>query len=238
MLALRSLLFTVFLFVSALIGGSLVLLLFWAPFRIKWAVARGWANSCLWAGRTLCGMRVLTEGREHLPAEPSIALIKHTTALETYWQIHALPPQAWVLKQELLWVPLFGWGLQLAMAPIGVRRGGGIKAVRRVIEQGKQRLERGLWIGIFPEGTRVPPGKTRRYGISGAALAKEVGCPVVPVAHNAGDFWPKRGLLKRPGHVRFCIGPPVDARGMNAEEINLKAQEWIEAKMREISSLY
>ncbi len=237
MLALRSLLFTAFLFVSALIGGSLVLLLFWAPFRVKWAVARAWANSCLWAGRAFCGMRVVTEGQEHLPAEPSVALIKHTTALETYWQIHALPPQAWVLKQELLWIPLFGWGLQLAMRPIGVRKGG-MKAVRRVIEQGKQRLDRGLWVGIFPEGTRVPPGETQRYGISGAALAKEVGCPVVPVAHNAGDFWPKRGLLKRPGHIRFCIGPPVDPRGMNAEEINRKVQEWIEAKMREISSLY
>ena len=238
MLTIRSMLFTLSLFVSALIGGAVELLIFWAPFKWKWGVARAWAGYNLWAGRILCGMRVITEGSENLPGEPSVALIKHTTAMETYWQIWGLPPQVWVLKRELLLIPLFGWGVGLVMKPIAINRKAGGPAVRQVIEQGRQKLAQGLWISMFPEGTRVPPGETRRYGVSGAAVAKEVGCPIVPVAHNAGDFWPRRGLRKHAGTIRFCIGPPIDPAGRSPKETNLIAQEWIENKMREISALY
>ena len=238
MLTIRSLLFTLSLFLSSLIGGTLVLLIFWAPFEWKWATARGWANYNLWAGKFFCGMEVITEGSENLPDEPSVALIKHTTAMETYWQIAALPPQVWVLKRELLLVPLFGWGVGLVMKPIAINRKAGGPAVRQVIEQGKDRLSRGLWISMFPEGTRMPPGETKRYGVSGAAVAKEFGCPIVPVAHNAGDLWPRRGLRKQAGTIRFCIGPPIDATGQSPKETNLIAQDWIENKMREISSTY
>lgn len=238
MLALRSLVFTSFLFASAFIGGTLELLFFWAPFRVRWAIARGWARSNLWAGRVFCGMHIVTDGTENLPEAPCVVLIKHTTTLETYWQIHALPPQVWVLKRELLWIPLFGWGVGLVLRPIAIDRRGGRAAVQQVIEQGKDRLARGRWVTIFPEGTRMPPGETRRYGISGAALAAEVGCPVVPVAHNAGDFWPRRGFLKRPGTVRFCIGPPIDPTLQEPEQTNAIAQAWIEERMVEISSLY
>ena len=238
MLTLRSLLFTLSLFVSAIIGGTLELLIFWAPFKWKWRLARAWAGYNLWAGRVLCGMRVVTEGSENLPDVPSVALIKHTTAMETYWQIWGLPPQVWVLKRELLLIPLFGWGVGLVMKPIAINRKAGGPAVRQVIEQGRKKLAEGLWISMFPEGTRVAPGETRRYGVSGAAVAKEVGCPIVPVAHNAGDFWPRRGLRKHAGTIRFCIGPPIDPAGRSPKETNLIAQEWIENKMREISALY
>ncbi len=238
MLTIRSLLFTLSLFISAIIGGTLELLIFWAPFKWKWALARAWAGYNLWAGRVLCGMRVITEGSENIPDEPSVALIKHTTAMETYWQIWGLPPQVWVLKRELLLIPLFGWGVGLVMKPIAINRKAGGPAVRQVIAQGRKKLAEGLWISMFPEGTRVPPGETRRYGVSGAAVAKEVGCPIVPVAHNAGDFWPRRGLRKHAGTIRFCIGPPIDPAGRSPKETNLIAQEWIENKMREISALY
>ena len=238
MLTIRSLLFTLSLFISAIIGGSLELLIFWAPFRWKWGLARAWAGYNLWAGRVLCGMRVVTEGSENLPDEPSVAYIKHTTAMETYWQIWGLPPQVWVLKRELLLIPLFGWGVGLVMKPIAINRKAGGPAVKQVIEQGRKKLAQGLWISMFPEGTRVPPGETRRYGVSGAAVAKEVGCKIVPVAHNAGDFWPRRGLHKHSGTIRFCIGPPIDPAGRSPKETNLIAQEWIENKMREISALY
>ena len=135
-------------------------------------------------------------------------------------------------------IPLFGWGVGLVMKPIAIDRKAGASAVKQVIKQGRNRIERGLWLTIFPEGTRVPPGQTQRYGASGAAVAVETGCPVVPVAHNAGDFWTKRGLRKFPGHIRFCIGPPIDPAGRTPKEINALAQEWIENKMREISALY
>ena len=238
MLTLRSILFTSYLFVFAFVGGTMELLIFWAPPRAKWAVARAWAASNLWAGKFFCGLDVVTEGTENIPDVASVALIKHTTAMETYWQIAALPAQTWVLKKELLAVPLFGWGVGLVMRPIAIDRKLGGSVVKQVIAQGKDRIGRGLWLTLFPEGTRMPPGETRRYGISGAAVAEETGCPVVPVAHNAGDFWPKRGLRKYPGRVRFCIGPPIDPAGRTPKEINQLAQDWIESKMGEISVLY
>jgi len=237
-LTVRSLLFTAYLFVLAFVGGTIELLIFWALHRVKWAVAKAWANSNLWAGKFFCGLDVVTEGQENIPDTASVALIKHTTAMETYWQIAALPAQTWVLKKELLMIPLFGWGVGLVMRPIAIDRKAGASAVTQVIAQGISRIERGLWLTIFPEGTRMPPGETRRYGVSGAAVAAETGCPVVPVAHNAGDFWPKRGLRKYPGKIRFCIGPPIDPAGRTPKEINRLAQEWIENKMQEISVLY
>lgn len=238
MLTLRSLLFTSWLFATALLGGTIELLIFWAPHRWKWAVAKAWAHGNLWAGRFFCGLDVVTEGAENMPDDASVALIKHTTAMETYWQIAALPAQTWVLKKELVLIPLFGWGVGLVMKPITIDRKTRGSAVKQVIAQGKNRIERGLWVTIFPEGTRVPPGETKRYGVSGAAIAAETGCPVVPVAHNAGDFWPKRGLRKYPGKIRFCIGPAIDPEGRTPKQINDLAQEWIESKMLEISSHY
>ena len=218
--------------------SGIELLFFWAPHRVKWGIAVAWARFCLWAGRVFCGLDVSTEGKENIPAEPCVFLIKHTTAMEAYWQIAALPPSAWVLKRELLWVPVFGWALGFVMKSIAVDRRASGSAVKQVIEQGAQKIASGMSVCIFPEGTRMPPGETKRYGVSGAALAKEAGCLVVPVAHNAGDFWPKRGLRKYPGKIRFCIGPPIDARARSPKETNLLAQQWIENKMGEISRLY
>jgi 1-acyl-sn-glycerol-3-phosphate acyltransferase len=219
-LTLRSLIFTALLFASAIFGAALELLFFWAPFRVKWGIATGWARFSLWAGKFLCGLNVTTEGAENIPEEPSVFLIKHTTAMEAYWQIAALPPSTWVLKRELLWVPVFGWALRLVMKSIAVDRGAGGSAVKQVLAQGKDRIASGKSVCIFPEGTRMAPG------------------PVVPVAHNAGDFWPRRGLRKMPGDIRFCIGPPIDPAGRTPKETNKIAQDWVESKMREISRLY
>jgi 1-acyl-sn-glycerol-3-phosphate acyltransferase len=238
MLAVRSFLFLALFFGAALVLSAAELLVFWAPFRIKWAIAVAWARFSLWAGKLLCGLDVTTEGRENIPDEPAVYLIKHTTILEVYWQIAALPPHAWVLKRELLWLPVFGWALGLVMKSIAIDRKARRSAVKQVIEQGKERLAAGISVSIFPEGTRMPPGETKRYGISGAALAAEAGCKIIPVAHNAGDFWPKRDLVKHPGKIRFVIGPPIDATAQEPRETNLIAQDWIESKMREISKLY
>ena len=238
MLTLRSLIFTFLLFASAILLSGVELLVFWAPFRVKWGVAVTWARFSLWTGRVFCGLDVRTEGAENIPAEPCVFLIKHTTALEAYWQIAALPPQVWVLKRELLWVPVFGWALGAVMKSIAIDRRAGGASIKRVIEQGEQRIASGMSVCIFPEGTRMPPGETRRYGVSGAALAKAAGCLVVPVAHNSGDFWPRRGLRKHPGKIRFIIGPPIDPAERQPKDTNLVAQHWIESKMHEISNLY
>jgi 1-acyl-sn-glycerol-3-phosphate acyltransferase len=237
MLLVRSVLFTAVLFSSGIFGSAVVLLFFWAPFRFRWAIAVAWADFSLWAGKLVTGLDVTTEGKENIQEAPAVYLIKHTTAMETYWQIAELPPSAWVLKRELFYVPIFGWALWL-MNSIGIDRRSSGSAVKQVIAQGKQRIESGLSMCIFPEGTRMPRGESRRYGISGAALAKEVGCMIVPVAHNAGDFWPRRGWRKRPGRIRFCIGPPIDPKDLSAKEANRVAQEWVESKMLEISRIY
>lgn len=237
MLWLRGLLFTIVMYAAALVGSSLVLLLFWAPHNARWVVAKGWADTCVWAGRVICGLDVSTEGQENIPDEPCVFLIKHTTALETYWQIAALPPSSWVLKRELLLLPVFGWSLAV-MKSIAIDRNAGGSAIKQVIEKGKVRIESGISVCIFPEGTRMPPGETRRYGVSGAALAHEAGCPIVPVAHNAGDLWPKRGMAKKPGKIRFCIGPPFRPGDCKPKETNLLVHAWVEDKMNEISSIY
>lgn len=238
MIIIRSLLFTGFLFVTALIGGFIALVTFWAPDRWLWWLTQSWCRLSVWAGEFFCGMYVVVEGRENIPDEPSVLMIKHTTALETYWQVTAFPRTTWVIKREILWIPLFGWAVALLLDPIAINRSSGRRAVKQVIQKGKSKLEDGIWVTVFPEGTRMPPGETRKYGISGAALAEAAGAKIVPVAHNAGDLWRRRGFTKRPGTVRFVIGPPIDASAQPPKETNLLVQDWVERTMNEISTVY
>ena len=235
---LRSLLFLTFGLVSICLFATFALLVFWAPRSFLWGIVVTYCRLTLWAGDFFCGMKVVVEGAENLPDRPSVIMIKHTTTLETYGHVPMFPRTAWVLKREIIWMPVFGWVIGLLFRPIAIRRSARSAAVRQVIEQGKQKLAEGTWVTIFPEGTRMPPGETRRYGVSGAALAKEANVPIVPVAHNAGDLWRRREFTKRPGTVRFVIGPPISAQGRSPRDTNLIVQDWIEGKMREISSAY
>lgn len=198
------------------------------PYRARFALAQVWARVILVALRWTCRLDFRVEGGERLPAGNHIALMKHSSSWETVAQAVLLPPQVWVLKRELTWIPFVGWGIR-QMRAIAVNRGAGPSAVRDVVEQGKARLEEGEWVVIFPEGTRMPPGETRRYGVSGAMLASETGRLIVPVAHDAGYYWPRRGLLKRPGTIRVVIGPPIETAGRDPRTLNSEAQAWIEA---------
>ncbi|MHB8536375.1 MAG: lysophospholipid acyltransferase family protein [Sulfuricaulis sp.] len=219
--------------ISAAIYAPLVLPTALLPFAVRYRIIRQWARLQVFLLQALCGLRYQVEGREHLPAGAAIIMSKHQSAWETIVFQEIFPPQTWVLKRELIWVPLFGWALAL-MRPIAINRGAGRQAIEQVITQGRERLQSGIWVVVFPEGTRVAPGARRRYGVGGAVLAAESGYPVVPVAHNAGSFWPRRGFLKRPGTVRVVIGPAIDPRGRKAEEIIKQVEAWVENKMKEL----
>jgi 1-acyl-sn-glycerol-3-phosphate acyltransferase len=144
-----------------------------------------------------------------------------------------VPPASWSLKKELLDSPLLGWAVAV-YKPIGINRKAGSSAVNQMVTQGRERLASGLGVIVYPEGTRVAPGQTRKYGVGGALLATETGAPIVPIAHNAGYFWPRHSLLKKPGTVRVVVGPPIDPKGLTPREVNERAQQWIEAKIAEI----
>jgi 1-acyl-sn-glycerol-3-phosphate acyltransferase len=233
---IKSLFFTAFMMVSALAFGGFMTLCFWSPYRTQFGIARVWARLQFWLLEKVCGLSFTVEGRERIPAGNHIVMSNHTSAWETIAQFLIFPPQVWVLKRELLWIPLIGWGLKL-LRPISINRGAGHRAVNQVIEQGKERLADGLWIIIFPEGTRVVEGETRKYGVSGALLATETGKFVVPLSHNAADFWVRRGLLKKAGVIRVVIGEPIAPTGKDARELNDEVRRSIEAGLARIAEI-
>lgn len=226
----RSALFNAVMWLSVVIYAPLALLTTPLPFTWRYRFVTQWGRFHVWLARRLFGIGYHVEGRNHLPQSPAIVLSKHQSAWETLAFQEIFPPFVFILKRELMWIPLFGWGLAL-LKPIAIDRGAGQRALEQVVTQGRARLEQGIWVVVFPEGTRVAPGHRRRYKSGGAVLAAATGYPVVPVAHNAGHFWPRRSLVKKPGTIRVVIGPPIRTKGRTAEEINRQAEEWIEHTM-------
>jgi 1-acyl-sn-glycerol-3-phosphate acyltransferase len=230
----RSLLFTTYMMASACVFGGVMALGFWLPYPAQFAIARTWARILFWVLERLCGLKYVVEGRERIPPGNHIVMSNHTSAWETVAQFLIFPPQVWVLKRELLWIPFVGWGLKL-LRPIAINRGEGHRAVNQVVDQGKARLADGLWIIIFPEGTRVVSGETRKFGVSGALLAIASGRSVIPLAHNAGTFWARRGFLKKPGTIRVVIGDAIEPAGKNPRELNEEVRLAIEAGLARIA---
>lgn len=227
---LRSLLYTTWLFIGTLLYAVIVLSLSWLPSQKLYGVARSWSHTQLWMLKVLCGLGFTIEGEENIVAGAHISMWKHSSAWETIAQAGIFPAQSWVLKRELMWIPLVGWALHF-LKPIAINRKAGASAVNQVVEQGTQRLAEGLWVLVFPEGTRVAVGESRKYGVSGAVLASRAGCKIIPVAHNAGYFWPRRGWVKKPGTIRVAIGPPIEAAGRDPRELNGEVRAWIETKI-------
>lgn len=199
--------------------------------RNRWFT--GWGRAIIWWLKVVCGLSYEVTGRENIPGSNGIILSKHQSAWETFTLQLIFPEQTWVLKKALLWIPLFGWGLAMA-GSIGIDRSKGTQALKQVIDKGTDRLKKGLWVVIFPEGTRTLPGQSGKYNPGGAMLSVRSGFPVVPVAHNAGSFWPRSGWPIRPGVIQVVVGPVIDPEGMKPGEINEQVSEWIEARMAEI----
>ncbi|MDN3516622.1 lysophospholipid acyltransferase family protein [Aquisalimonas lutea] len=207
------------------------------PYSLRYGVFLRWSYAILWWTRMTCGIRCHVEGAENIPGQPCIVLCKHQSAWETMALQYWFNPQTWVLKRELLRVPVVGWALAL-LAPIAIDRGARKEAMQQMLEQGRERLRQGRWIVVFPEGTRIPAGRSGHYRRGGAVLACATGSPVIPVAHNAGEVWPRHSFLKYPGTVHVRIGPPMVAGDESSDAFLARIREWIETNSRAISRVY
>lgn len=231
---LRSTVFFVTMILSAVVFAVPALLLFPFSFETRYRFISQWARFNIWWLGVTCKLYYEVEGAEHLPRETAIVFCKHASTWETLALQQVLPPQTWVLKQELLRVPFFGWGLAL-LKPVAIDRASGRKALKQLVDRGKVCLAEGRWLIVFPEGTRMAPGKMRKFGFGGAMLAEKSGHPVVPIAHNAGHYWPRHSFIKRPGVIKLRIGPVIDSQSLKAGEINARAEQWIAAAMTDIT---
>lgn len=230
----RSALFLILASLLTIPFGILVSLAMIFPMHTRYAIIAAWRVGFMALSQYVLGIRYRVIGRENMPAEPSVILSKHQSAWETVGLQEIFPPLVFVLKKSLLGIPFFGWGLA-AMKMISIDRLAGKDALRQVVDQGRDRLDAGFWVVIFPEGTRVAPGQKRRYKPGGVHLAVQTGVKVVPVAHDAGEVWGKNAFLKSPGLITVSIGPAVDPAGKTEAEINTLVEAWIESEMHRLS---
>lgn len=232
MAVLRATFYQLFLIITV-IPYALACLL-WAPLPLTWRyrLTVGWPRLAIWAARAILGIRWQWKGKENLPDGPAIVLSKHQSAWETMFFPAYMPRElCFVYKKELHWIPFFGWGLAL-LRMIPIDRSKGRDAFEQVVRVGQKRIDAGRWPILFPEGTRIAPGKTGRYKMGGALLASRTNTPIIPVAHNAGECWRRKAFIKKPGLITVSIGPLIDPTGLSPEEVNRKVQDWIESEMR------
>ena len=225
--AVRCGLFFLLLALSMVLWTPVVLASRPLPRARRYRLALVWLRFHAWILRWIVGLRFTVQGLEHLPPGPAVVLCKHQSMLETFLLPLILPPQTWVLKQELLRIPLFGPCMAL-MQPIAIDREQPRTALKDVLVQGQDRLKQGLWVVVYPEGTRVAPGASQPYNKGGAGLAQRAGVPVVPIAIDTGLFWPGASWRIRPGTAHLVIGPPITTTGRDADAINDEARVWIE----------
>jgi len=235
-LMFRSAVFWLWMIINTVIMGGPVLLCSIFSYNIAYSFARMWLAGNIYGLRAICGVTWKLEGAEHIPDTPCVVMSKHQSTWDAYFLPMILPHGVYVAKRSLLWIPIFGWSLG-ALRFIMIDRKTGRSAIAQMVEQARDRLARGRFIIIFPEGTRRPVGAEPNYRIGGAVVAESAGVDVLPVAVNAGEFWPRMGFIKWPGEVTVTFGPPISTAGKSAETIRDETQEWIEARMAQITVL-
>jgi 1-acyl-sn-glycerol-3-phosphate acyltransferase len=231
---LRSTLFQLILMLaSALVGLSMMFMLPF-PFLQRYKLAQVWVDVIMWSVEHVCGITYKVTGLENIPKDKNgIILSKHQSSWETIALQRFFPPQVFLLKKSLLWLPIWGWAMA-ALKPIAIDRSNQKEALRILLKEGAQHLNEGLWLVVFPEGTRVAPGATKKFNAGGAMLAHRSGYPVMPVAHNAGEFWPRYSFFKFPGTVQVRIGPLMYCGERKPSELNQEVEAWINNAMAEI----
>ena len=229
---LRAAAYQLFLVVTVIPYAFLCLL--WAPLPRHWRyrLTVGWPRMAVWGAKAILGIRWQVKGLENLPDGPGILLSKHQSAWETLFFPSYMPRElCFVYKRELHWVPFFGWGLAL-LQMIPINRSRGRDAFEQVVRMGQRRIDEGRWPILFPEGTRIAPGKEGRYKMGGALLASRTCTPIIPVAHNAGELWPRKAFIKKAGTITVSIGPLIHPDGLSPEALNKRVHDWIEGEMR------
>jgi 1-acyl-sn-glycerol-3-phosphate acyltransferase len=233
-LYVRSSLFWFVHFTSMILVVIAVLIFFWLPVNQRYAIGSSWAKMNMYFLKWFCGLSYEIKGKENISDEASLVISNHQSTWETLSFQDFLPNQLWVMKKELFRIPIFGWGLAL-MSPIAIDRSAGRKAIDQIVEQGEMKLTEGRWVIIFPEGTRISPGVNSKYKKGGFIFATRISHPVLPVAHNAGEFWPKHSFIKYPGCITVSIGEPFNAMGMNPDDVKEKVESWIRQELDIIS---
>ncbi|WP_024850383.1 lysophospholipid acyltransferase family protein [Hydrogenovibrio kuenenii] len=206
-----------------------------APASVRYAYIHLWARFTIRWLKWTCGVNYQVHGRENIDLSKSgVILAKHESAWETFAFQEFFPRQTFVLKQELLKIPFFGWGLKM-MGPIAIDRKAGRKAMKQVIDQGTEKLAQGVWVVIFPEGTRTRHGKIGKINAGGAILAQRSGVNTYFVSHNAGQCWPTGSLLIYPGTIDVYISSPIEPSEFSVEEINQQLEDWFKAHLTPLS---
>jgi len=236
MLLIRSALFNLCFMVLTLLFSVLIILFRPFGFSASWLWAKMWSRITFGLLRFLCGIRIVIEGREHFPDKACVVVAKHQSAAETVAMPVLVPPYTWILKRELFHIPFFGWALTL-LGAIGIRRGSPRQAIKQVITEGRRKLAAGMWVVIFPEGTRSSVGMTGEYQPGGVILAQKAKSGILPMAHNAGALWPKRGFIKKPGTITFRFLPYIPAEEVSfckRAELMKRLEQDIESTTRKL----
>ena len=235
---LRSVLHLLWMAVTVVPWALAVLLasLFLRPTALYWMCV-GWLSVAVKGGTAILGIHNRVHGFENLPqgkTDPAVLLVKHQSTWETFALPTLMPhPLAYVFKRELLRVPFFGWAMgRLDM--IHIDRSQRAQAFNKVVTQGRRLMAQGVWVIMFPEGTRIDRGQRGQYKTGGTRLAIEAGVPVIPIAVTSGRCWPRRAFIKRPGVVDISIGRPIPSAGRQPEELMAEVEAWIEAEMRRL----
>ncbi|VAX01847.1 Acyl-CoA:1-acyl-sn-glycerol-3-phosphate acyltransferase [hydrothermal vent metagenome] len=225
---IRSLLFSIVMLLLTLLVALVGFTVAPFPVKVRNFFIRFYALLTLAAIKYICGIRYEVTGTENIGTQACVVMANHQSTWETLAVQAIFPHLSFVVKRELLWLPFFGWALAM-LKPIAINRRSGRNAMQQVVEQGKDRLDSGIWVVIFPEGTRTAYGEKARYKKGGAILAHSSGYNVVPMAHNAGKFWPKKGFLKKPGTIKVVIGEKIISNTLTVDEIIEKTEIWIES---------
>ncbi len=236
LLYLRSTVLFIMVLITTIIFSLLMMIAFILPFSLQYKLGSTWGAYVMFMTKKICGLSYHVSGLENITtANNAIVLCKHQSAWETIFLTAILPPSSILLKKSLLWLPFWGWAMA-TLKPIAINRSTPKEALMQLLKQGAKRLQEGYWLVMYPEGTRTAPGEQKKFSASGSLLAQRTGFPIIPVAHNAGEFWPRNSFLKYPGVIQVKIGPAINPKDRKSKDINAEAEAWINNAMAEIDA--